>query len=187
MGLFDIFKGNNSNKTNSSVTSFKRDLIQEVAIFMNKTGIIKEPMLKFFNNDSGLFEAKFISMLNDPSIKQIKKMMPQMYLTVLGSHFLGTAVHIVACQGKFNKSVAEFGETEIKQIADDLNTTDAYELALRDMGIDPNSNNKKVIDGIIITAQNTARNSVGDISNNTEYLKAFCEVLYNAGVTLAYR
>ena len=190
MGLFNFLKGNQSNNDKTTAidaSQFKKELIQEVAIFMNKVGIIDAPMLKFFNNDKGLFEAKFVSMINDPSIKQIKAAMPQMYPMVMGTHSLGTAVHAAACQGRFEKPVEEFGEYEIKQIANDLSQTDAYELALRELGIGLDSNNKKVVDGIVITAINTAQQLDNSFSNKTELLKAFCEVLYNAGVTLAYR
>lgn len=189
MGFFDFLNGKNNNTggPGADISSFKRDLIQEVAVYMHKAGITDAPGLKFFNNDNGLFEAHFASTINDPGVRQIKKMMPQMYLTVIGTHALGAAVHIASCQGKFKKPVEEFGEAEVKQIANDFAQTDAYELALKDLGIGLNSNNKKVVDGIVMTAQGAASLAAGDISNRTEYLKAYCEVLYNAGVTLAYR
>jgi len=191
MGFFDFLKGSsnaNDNPANIDIASFKKDLIQEVAVYMYKTGITDAPGLKFFNNDNGLFEAHFMSTVNDPGVRQIKKAMPQMYLTVLGTHALGTAVHIATCQSKFDMPVEEFGAAEVQKLANDFAQTDAYELALKDLGIGLNSNNKKVVDGIVMTAQGAASLSAGgDISNNMNLLKAYCEVLYNAGVTVAYK
>lgn len=185
MGFFDMFKGGGQSAAN--VESFKRDLIQSVVIFMYKSKIMDSPMLKFFNNDQGLFEAFFTSTINDIGVQQIKVAMPNMYLTVIGTHALGAGAYISKCQQYFNKPVEEFEEKDIMKIAQAFSQTDAYELALTSLGIGLNSQNKKVMDGIVLTAQETAANLAGDISNNTALLKVYAEVLYNAGVTVAYR
>ena len=148
MGLFDLFKRNKdtSGIAEADLLSFKRDLTQEVALYMQKAKITDAPILKFFYNDNGLFEANFLSIIDDPGILRIKRMMPQMYLTVIGTHALGTAVHIAKSQIKFHKPVEEFGMAEYKQLVNDFRMTDAYELALNELGIALDSNNKKVIE-----------------------------------------
>lgn len=87
-------------------------------------------------------------------------------------------------QGKFKKPVSEFTIDEVRSILTDFCNNDAYELALNKLGISVDSQNKKVLDHIILVCINSAKESVGAEILNKNNLMAMMQVLFNAGVTL---
>lgn len=190
MGLFDIFKKKPAaaaaEDDYADLRNFERDLIQEVAITMFQLKITKQPALNFFNNDYGIFEGIFISHTTDPQMLAIARQDFNIYLMVLGFHALGTAAYVAICQRKYQKPLEEFGETEMREIAQTIHDTDAYEVALNALGYKPDGNNKKCLDHIVITANAAAQKLVGNKMHDTRYQKVYMQVLYNAGVTLLY-
>ena len=76
---------------------------------------------------------------------------------------------------------------ELQNIIYAVQRTDAYELGLNRMGIPINSGNKKVLDHIISTGLMAAKASAGSKICNPENLKAYMQVLYNAGNTVVMR
>ena len=166
-------------------SSVERDVIQEVAIFMNQIGITKNPGLKFFRNDQGIFEGIYTGRINDPSFSMIKQTYgPDMYLMLLGSHALGAGIYVALCQSKYKKPVEEFQEREMFEMASNMHETDVYELALKTIGFAPDSGNKKCLDGIVQTGVFTYKMSCGEAAFDDNNIKILMQVLYNAGITV---
>ena len=59
-----------------------REITQTVAIVMYKMGIVKQPGLQFFKNDSGIFEGIFVQHTTDSQMLSFKKISEDSYLTV---------------------------------------------------------------------------------------------------------
>lgn len=189
MGLFDMFKKKSAAAAADdyeSLRNFERDLIQEVAITMFQLKITKQPVLNFFNNDHGIFEGIFISHTTDPEMLAIARQDFNTYLMILGCHALGTSAYVAICQRKYGKPLEEFGEVEMREIAQTIHDTDAYEVGLNALGYKPDGNNKKCLDHIVVTANAVAQKLAGNKMHDTRYQKVYMQVLYNAGVTLLY-
>lgn len=191
MGLFDIFKKKPAESAPQNdygdLRSFERDLIQEVAIKMFEMKITKQPELKFFYNDHGIFEGIFISHTTDTELLALARQDFSTYLMIMGCHALGTAAYVALSQPRYKKPLEEFGEKELSEIAQAIHDTDAYELALNAMGYKPDGNNKRCLDHIIVTANLAAQKLAGEKIHDKRYQKIYMKILYNAGVTLILR
>lgn len=165
-------------------SDLSREITQSVAIFMYQAGITEQPGLSFFKNDSGMFEGIYVQHTTNPAILQLKQMPGDMYLKICGMHAFGAGAYITACQLDFKHPVEAFTSAEVQQIANAFRDTDAYELALKRLGIPLESRNKQVLDHIIITALETAKEVVGSRVMDPQNLKAYMQVLFNAGISM---
>ena len=163
-----------------------REITQTVAVVMYKMGIVKQPGLQFFKNDSGIFEGIFVQHTTDSQMLAFKKISEDIYLTVCGSHAFGAGVYVAAMQGKLNKAVEDFSLDNIKVIAATFSRIDAYELGLKTLNVAPDSQNKQALDQIIRYAKVTAKQIASDNVLALPNIKAYMQVLYNAGVTMMY-
>lgn len=191
MGLFDRFKkkSNDMPKENeyqysAMNQSLFRDVTQEVAVFMYQVGITSQPGLSFFNDDKGILEGLFIQHTTNPDILDLKRMSDDVYLQVVGMHAFGAGAYVTAKQLDFKHPVNEFTSSELQRIALDFQQTDSYELALNRLGISVESKNKQVLDQIIITGMNTAKAAAGSKIMEHQNIKAYMQVLFNAGISM---
>ena len=169
-------------------SSIERDVIQDVAICMNSLQITKMPILKFLNNDQGIFEGVYQSHMNDPKVEMIKKAYgTDMYLRVLAGHALGAGAYVTLSQSKFNKPVEQFTMNEAMQISIAFRETDPYELAIKTLGYALDGNNKRCMDQIVVVGIEAYKKAAGSKALKKDCLKSLMQVMYNAGVTLVYR
>lgn len=183
MGLFGF--GSKKPKSKESNQLF-RDLTQETAILMMKMGIIKNPELLFLKDDSGILKGLYVQHSTNPQLDRIRQLSVDDYLAVCGMHALGAGIYVSLMQGALNKPVENFSKDDIGKIVRAFQTTDAYELALRALNIPIDSQNKRALDQIYLTALNTAKKEVGAENMTGNNLQTYMQVLFNAGVTLAY-
>lgn len=190
MSFFNIFNQKNTegkvHEDNHSLMQFERDLTQEVAITMFNLKITKQPSLNFLHNDCGIFEGTFISHTTDEQLLMISQQSFNTYLMVLGCHAFGTAAYVVMSQNKYKKPVNEYSEIELREIAQTIAETDAYEVGLNALGFKLDGNNKKCVDHIVQTAMTAALRLAGANIHDKRYQKVYMKVLYNAGVTIIY-
>ena len=99
-------------------------------------------------------------------------------------HAFGAGAYVTVKQLDYGHQVNEFTSDELKRIALDFQQTDAYELSLKRLKIPVDSSNKKILDQIIITGLNTAKATVEDRIMEPQNLKAYMQVLYNAGISM---
>ena len=163
-----------------------REITQTVAVVMYKMGIVKEPGLRFFKDDSGIFEGIFMQHMTNSQMQAYKKISGDMFLTICGSHAFGTGVYVTHMQVQLEKPVEEFTMDNIRVIGGTLSRIDAYELGLKTLNVSPDSQNKAALDQIIRFAASTAKNVAGKDVLAPENMKAFMQVLYNAGITMMY-
>ncbi len=193
MGFFDFLKSEPKQNPTSSFKSYSmnqqvlRDVTQAVAVRMFEVGITKQPILTYIKNDQGIFEAMFQQHITQQSTLALKQKSEDLYLAILGMHALGTGMYVTLLQIDYKHPVEEFTSSELQNIINAVQRTDTYELGLNRMGIPINSGNKKVLDHIISTGLMAAKASAGSNVCNPENLKAYMQVLYNAGNTVVMR
>ena len=188
MGLFDFFKKKSSQEQmieKDSVTERElfRTITQEVALFMFEVGITKQPALSFFREDKGILQRLFVEHTTNPEILVLKER-PDIYLLIVGMHAFGAGAYVTAKQLDFGHAVAEFTQDEINGIFLDFSFTDAYELALGKLGVSLDSRNKQVLDNIVITGKEAAKQVLGNKIMEPENIKVYMQVLFNAGVSM---
>ena len=164
-----------------------RNITQDVVMNMMSMHVIKSPELKFFMDDKGLLDGLVQEHITEKKILDLKKQDDFTYMFVCGMHALGAGIYVTLFQTKVKKPINEFGQKEMMEIALNFSNTDAYELALSTMGLNTNSNNKRVFDQIIITAIKSAMNCVGNDATSPETIRQLMRVLYNAGITVVMR
>ena len=159
---------------------------KEISLFMYNLGIIKEPSLSFFENDNGIFNRLFLEHIEDPQVLALKTISDEVYLRVAGMHAFGAGAYVSAKEIELNCPVSEFSKEEIENIFKDFDEKDAYELALEKLGIPIESGNKKVLDRVIVIGIKEAKQIAGEKATEPENLKAFMQVLFNAGTSMYY-
>jgi len=164
-----------------------RDLMQDVAIEMVETRVIKEPALKFFYNDHHILQGMVLLHTTHPQYVAIRKDNLFNYLFVCGMHALGAGIYVSILQPKLGKTIEDFGIPELERIARDFEMTDSYELGLAQLGISLDSPKKKVFDQIIMTGVFKLLHMGDKEAIAQGNIWAMMLVLYNAGITIAYR
>ena len=193
MGFFDFFKSEPkqnqtfSNQSYSMNQQVFRDVTQAVAMRMHEVGITNRPILTYIKNDQGLFETMFQQHITQQSTLALKQKSEDLYLAMLGMHALGMGMYVTLLQIDYKHPVEEFTSSELQNIIYAVQRTDAYELGLNRMGIPINSGNKKVLDHIISTGLMAAKASAGSKICNPENIKAYMQVMFNAGVTIVLK
>ena len=162
-------------------------ITQNVLMSMLMMRVIPTPELKSFADDKGILNNFVTQHTTDREILNLKKDSKFTYMFVCGMHAFGAGIYAAFYQTKLKKALNDFTAEEIEAVEKDLFGTDAYELGLSAMGLDVNSNNKKVFDQIIMTAIKSAMNCAGEEATEAEGMKELMKVLYNAGITVFMR
>lgn len=190
MGIFDKWKKKSGEEGNIIYKHVEmnqqlfRDITQEVALYMFYAGFTSQPGLSFLRDDSGILNGLFIQHTTNPRILAIKNVSEDDYLQIVGMHAFGAGAYVTVKQLDFKHSVGEFTPEEVRQIALDFQETDAYELALNRLGVPLDSKEKNILDYIVLTGIKAAKASVGSEIWKDENMKAFMQVLFNAGVSM---
>jgi hypothetical protein len=179
-------KKKQNDQSNDSSTLYG-EITQAVVVDMMTMHVISSPQLKFFHDDKGILEGLVKEHVTNPEFLALKCEADFDYMFLCGMHAFGAGIYITLYQAQINKSIQEFGQTELREIAVAFSQVDAYELALAVLGLDLNSNNKKVFDHIIITAIQTAANNAGKNATHPNTIKQLMQVLFNAGISVAMR
>ena len=162
-------------------------ITQNVLMSMLMMRVIPTPELKSFADDKGILNNFVTQHTTDREILNLKKDSKFTYMFVCGMHAFGAGIYAAFYQTKLKKALNDFTAEEIEAVEKDLFGADAYELGLSAMGLDVNSNNKKVFDQIIMTAIKSAMNCAGEEAAEAEGMKELMKVLYNAGITVFMR
>ena len=170
-----------------NVNQLYMTIAQNVVMSMLMMRVIPAPELKSFADDKGILENFVKQHTTDREILNLKKDSKFTYMYVCGMHAFGAGIYAAFYQTKLKKALNDFTAEEIATVENDLYGTDAYELGLSGMGLDANSNNKKVFDQIIMTAIKSAMQCAGEETAEPEGMKELMKVLYNAGITVFMR
>ena len=101
-------------------------------------------------------------------------------------HAFGYGIYVTGSQSRLGKSITEYTNDDVLDITSAKTHVDAYELGLRTLGVDPSSNNKQVLDQIIVTAMHSLKNN-STVPLDDINIRTYMQVLFNAGVTIFYR
>ena len=160
------------------------DSEKEIALFMARVGIIEKPALSFFEDDGGIFERLFSEHLSDPNVLALKNISEDVFLRVLGMHSFGAGAYASAKQNEFGCSPADFSADETENIFSEFDSADAYELALKKLGISLDSGNRKMLDRVIVIGIKELKLIAKEKAFEPQNLKAFMQVLFNAGISV---
>ena len=157
---------------------------KEIALFMYNVGITKKPEISFFKDDRGIFEKLFSLHMEDAGVLALKAVSKEVYLRVLGMHSFGAGAYIAAKEIDFCRSVAEFTAEEIEGVFKDFDLKDPYELALKKLGFAIDSGNRQMLDRVIVIGMKELERIAKDKAEEPENIKAFMQVLFNAGTSI---
>ena len=182
-----FWKNKKQNDKNVDSGELFRDITQDVVMSMMSMHVIKSPELKFFYDDKGILEGLVQEHTTNREILAVKQSSDFNYMFVCGMHAFGAGAYTTIFQTKVKKPITEFGQKELMDIASAFSQVDAYELALSAMGLNANSNNKKVFDAIIMAAIKSATNHAGKDATHPDTIKQLMQVLFNAGISVVMR
>lgn len=182
-----FWKSKKNKAENSVVGSIHKEITQDVVMEMMAMHVIKSPELKFFVDDKGILEGLVYEHTTNPEILALKRESAFDYMFVCGMHAFGAGIYATLYQTKVKKPVNKFNQQDLAEIALAFSRTDAYELALTALGLNANSNNKKVFDKIIMTGIKSAFIYSGDDDTHPDTVRQLMQVLFNAGITVVMR
>ena len=151
---------------------------------MYNVGIIEKTALSSFGDDDKIFERLFSLHITGPEIIGLKAISEDVYLRVLGMHAFGAGAYSAAKEMDCGHSASDFSQEERDSIFSDFDAADAYELALEKLGIPFDSGNRQMLERVIIIAIKEAKLIAGDMIMEPQNLKAFMQVLFNAGISV---
>lgn len=167
--------------------SLFRDIAQAVVDEMIKHGVIKIPELTYLYNEAGVLDRMFRQNSKDPNILALKDKPNDLYLIIIGMHAFGAGIYATCMQNEFNHFADEFTHEDIDKIFTAFHLVDAYQLSLDQMKIPLDSNNKKILDAVILAGMRAAKASAGDALYEPKNIHTYMQVLFNAGNTLVMR
>lgn len=167
-----------------TLRNFATYLSEDVASAMQRMNILKKPVLTALEDDAGILDEIYYKRVVDPVLSKMADGEPHRYLAVIGCHALGAAAYVTLTQRYYGKRISQYGEEELREVADALAKGNVYELGLNALGFRPDGNNRKCLDEIILVAADTAIRLAGSRINDLKYVRAYMQVLYNAGVSL---
>ena len=168
-----------------TLSNFGNYLSDEVAETMKQMHIIKNSVLSTLEGCEDILEA-ILPVENDTliALDELDEQRLTIYLSIYGSRALGAAAYLAMSQRYYGKSVSEYTKEECMEVKNAVSEKDCYELGLTALGFRTESNNKKQLDEIIVVAVNAAKKLAGKRMHSPEYVKAYMQVLFNAGCTL---
>jgi hypothetical protein len=164
-----------------------RDIAQAVVDEMIEHGVIKIPELTYLYNEAGVLDRMFRQNSKDPNILALKDKPDDLYLIIIGMHAFGAGIYATCMQNEFKHFADEFTPDDIDKIFTAFHEVDAYQLGLEQMKIPLDSNNKKILDAVILAGMRAAKASAGDALYEPKNIHTYMQVLFNAGNTLVMR
>lgn len=170
-----------------NVSEFERDAIQAVALTLFSAKVVSMPMLNFLKKGESLRDFYLSSLLKDKGLWQMLSNDRKQYLLVLMYHAFGAGAYITA-KDNDGHEIDDINCSDVQKICSDLFTQGALELGLKVMNIKPESNNKKVIDNVMMSSLHniyTVFRSELEKDRSGEYVMALMKIYFNMGVTVA--
>jgi hypothetical protein len=172
-----------------SVEEFERYVIQTVVMTMLSAKVINSSEMNFLWNANSLRDNYFHALMNNVGIKSMFSTDKKQYLLVLAYHAFGAGAYITVNSDEDHEK-ENVREASAKKIFADLVKVGSLELGLKAIYIDPQSNNKKVIDHIMISSINdvyTEYQKELSMSISNQFHISLMQVYFNVGVTVAMR
>ena len=164
-----------------------RDIAQAVTAEMIKYNVIKKPELTYLYNEPGILDRLFRQRIADPEIIELKQKPNDLYLIIIGMHAFGAGIFATCMQNEFKHFADEFTSDDIEKIFSAFHEDDAYKLGLERLKIPLDSNNKRVLDAVILAGMRAAKASAGSGVFESKNIHTYMQVLFNAGNTVVMR
>lgn len=173
------------NIDNSMIIAFERDIIQAAIIKLHSVKIISRLELNYLAPSDRLRDEYLQILTEDPQIGIMIRQDSQQALIVLAYHALGAGAFIAAK----NAEGFEINDPQnllTKQLLSEMIKTGSLQLGLSAMYIDPESNNKKVIDAIVVDLiDDIFLKYKTHVEGGQLYRDSLLKIFFNIGVTLA--
>ena len=102
-------------------------------------------------------------------------------------HAFGAGIFATCMQNEFKHFADEFTSDDIEKIFSAFHEDDAYKLGLERLKIPLDSNNKRVLDAVILAGMRAAKASAGSGVFEPKNIHTYMQVLFNAGNTVVMR
>jgi hypothetical protein len=163
-----------------------RDIAQAVVEELVKYKVIKKPELTYLYNEPGILDRLFRQRIADPQIIELKQKPNDLYLIIIGMHAFGAGIY-ATCMQSSGHLADEFTPDDVEKIFSAFHEDDAYKLGLEELKIPLDSNNKKVLDAVILAGMRAAKSSAGSEVFDPKNIHTYMQVLFNAGNTVVMR
>ena len=164
-----------------------RDIAQAVTGEMVKYKVIRKPELTYLYNEPGILDRLFRQHISDPKITELKQKPNDLYLIIIGMHAFGAGIYATCMQNDYKHFADEFTPDDVEKIFTAFHEDDAYKLGLEELKIPLDSNNKKVLDAVILAGMRAAKASAGSEVFDPKNIHTYMQVLFNAGNTVVMR
>ena len=164
-----------------------RDIALAVTGEMVKYKVIQKPELTYLYKEPGILDRLFRQHIADPKITELKQKPNDLYLIIIGMHAFGAGIYATCMQNDYKHFADEFTPDDVEKIFTAFHEDDAYKLGLEELKIPLDSNNKRVLDGVILAGMRGAKASAGSEVFDPKNLHTYMQVLFNAGNTVVMR
>ncbi len=170
---------------NSKKVAFERDLIQSAIIKLHSVKVISRLELNYLATSDRLRDEYLHILTEDPQIGSLMRQDSQQALIVLAYHALGAGAFI-AVKNAEGFEVNDPQNLITKQLLSEMVSTGSLQLGLSALYIAPESNNKKVIDAIVVDLiVGILLKYKTHLEDEQVYRDSLLNIFFNIGVTLA--
>ena len=198
MGIMDIFTKKKKVSQKDEISSYfssmekikNKELYEQLASFVAKKllslNFTDVAALKSFNDDKGLLDSLVFSATISSAYTKLKNVSPNEFIGVCGSNAFGRGIYVAGMQNSLNKPVSQFTISEVEKIIGAFRYSPDYELGLSMIDVDAGSKNHVIFNELIVEVANYYLNNCLEPLEE-ENLRSYMQVLFNAGVTVAYK
>ncbi len=170
-----------------TVEFFEKDATQTLIMAMVSIKIVAAPIIYYLKNGDHLRDAYLNQLINDPGMSRICAGDQNPYFLILTYHALGAGVYMTVMSNE-GHDISSIAAPSAMKILEDLRQIGSVELGLKSIRIDPESNNKKVVDHLVMSSVNAiVKEYRKEISSSQKelYTIALLNIYFNVGVTIA--
>ena len=194
MGMFKRLFGKRQDATpeedlvsSAELENFERNLIQTLVMTMLSVKIVTSPEMNFLRSGNSLRDNYLYSLLNDRGVRRMFPKDFKQYLIVIAYHSLGAGAYI-AVKDAEGCNIENQHSASAQTISEDLLRYGSLELGLKAIWTEPESNNKKVYDHLVVSSINWVYDKYEEeLQYLNKYKIAMLQVFFNVGVTIALR
>lgn len=198
MGIMDIFTKKKKVSPKDEISSYfssmekikNKELYEQLASFVAKKlltlNFTDEAALKSFNDDKGLLDSLVFSATISSAYTKLKNDSPKEFIGVCGSNAFGRGIYVAEMQNSLNKPVSQFTINEVEKIIGAFRYSPDYEVGLRMIDVGAGSENHVIFNELIVEVAKFYLNNCLEPLEE-ENLRSYMQVLFNAGVTVAYK
>ena len=158
---------------------------KDVITKMNSLRLTQQQEMTGFQNDKSILEGLFSAHTTEPEFTELRDKSEDQFLIRCGEQAFGAGIWTTYKIKERDQSADQLTAADVIGITKDFDKTDPYILGLNALGLSPNSPEKKEYDNVIFAGKQSLREAIDYSFVGDCELRAFIQVMFNAGVTVA--